>query len=290
MPAARRPAQAAWGFDAAMKILVTGAAGFIGAACARALLARGDSVIGVDALNAYYDPALKRARLARLEAPGFAFRHLDIADEAGVAALAAERPDAILHLAAQAGVRHSLTAPFDYSRANLHGHLAILELARALGVPCAYASSSSVYGANPETPFSVRHRTDRPVSLYAATKKAGEAMAESYAHLYRIPLTGLRFFTVYGPWGRPDMMPWLFADAMLSGRTIRLFNAGRMARDFTFIDDIVAGAIAVLDRPPADDGAESRAAAPRRMPCTTWAATAPRRCWTSWRRWKTRWA
>jgi UDP-glucuronate 4-epimerase len=239
-----------------MRVLVTGAAGFIGAACAQALLARGDTVIGVDNLNAYYDPALKAARLARLEGPGFVFERCELADRRAVAALAAHAPDAILHLGAQAGVRHSIEAPFDYADANLLGHLAVLELARGLRVPTVYASSSSVYGANAEVPFSVEHRTDRPVSLYAATKKAGEAMSEAYAHLYRLPLTGLRFFTVYGPWGRPDMMPWLFADAMLAGRTIRLFNGGQMARDFTFIDDIVAGTLAALDRPPADDGAE----------------------------------
>jgi UDP-glucuronate 4-epimerase len=242
--------------------LVTGAAGFIGMHVAAALCARGEHVIGIDNFNAYYPPLLKRDRIAAVAArhPGFACIDGDFADEAALDTLLAGRPiDRIVHLGAQAGVRHSLDAPFAYARSNLSGHLALLEFARARGIHhIVYASSSSVYGGNTKLPFAVGDPVDRPVSLYAATKRADELMSETYAHLFRIPATGLRFFTVYGPWGRPDMAPWLFTDAILAGRPIRLNNGGAMARDFTFIDDIVAGVIAALDRPPADDGAAKR--------------------------------
>ncbi len=240
--------------------LVTGAAGFIGFHVADRLAARGERVVGIDDLNPYYDPALKRARLAELAARhGDAVRvvEADFADEAGLRrALDGEAFDRIVHLGAQAGVRHSIEHPHAYARANLVGHLTMLELARARG--CAhmvYASSSSVYGGNTSLPFRVGDPVDRPVSLYAATKRADELMSESYAHLYRLPLTGLRFFTVYGPWGRPDMAIWLFTEAVLAGRPIRVFNEGRMQRDFTYIDDAVTGVVAVLDRAPADDHA-----------------------------------
>ena len=235
-----------------MTILVTGAAGFIGAAVARALLDRGETVFGIDNLNAYYPVALKHARLARLESPGFGFGRIDFADMAALgAAMSGRRIDRIVHLGAQAGVRHSLVAPQDYVRSNLAGHLNILELARAGGCRhLVYASSSSVYGGNAKLPFAVGDPVDHPVSLYAATKRADELMSDAYAHLFAIPQTGLRFFTVYGPWGRPDMAPWLFTAAVLAGTPIRLNNGGRMRRDFTFIDDIVAGVVAALDRPP----------------------------------------
>ena len=237
-----------------MKFLVTGAAGFIGYHVSIALLARGDTVFGMDNLNAYYDPALKHARLARLsERRGFTFAKLDITDRAAMAALSREADiDGIVHLAAQAGVRHSLTAPFDYTAANVTGHLAILELARRLQRlrHLVYASSSSVYGGNTAMPFSVDDRVDSPVSLYAATKRAGELITHTYSHLYGIPATGLRFFTVYGPWGRPDMAAYLFADAIMRDEPIHLFNGGEMSRDFTYVDDIVAGILGVLDRPP----------------------------------------
>ncbi|MBI1777437.1 MAG: NAD-dependent epimerase/dehydratase family protein [Proteobacteria bacterium] len=244
-----------------MTVLLTGAAGFIGYHVAMALLARGDSVVGIDNLNPYYDPALKRARLARLEGqPGFAFHEMSIADRLTFGAFAAIRRDVnqVVHLAAQAGVRHSLEQPFDYADANLQGHLAVLELSRRLPRldHLVYASSSSVYGANDKLPFSTKDRTDRPISLYGATKKAGEMMTASYSHLYRLKATGLRFFTVYGPWGRPDMSAWLFTRAILEGRPIPVFNRGDMRRDFTYIDDIVAGVLAALDRPPEDDGKE----------------------------------
>ncbi|WP_425229481.1 NAD-dependent epimerase/dehydratase family protein [Sphingomonas sp.] len=239
-----------------MAVLVTGAAGFIGAHVAAALHARGDEVIGLDNLNDYYPPQLKRDRLAAL-APDIRFVEADFADEATLAAAVAGMDiDRIVHLGAQAGVRYSLENPRAYARANLLGHLNVLELARERGVRhLAYASSSSVYGGNESLPFRVEDRVDHPVSLYAATKKADELMSESYAHLFRLPQTGLRFFTVYGPWGRPDMAPWLFTAAIIAGRPIKVFNQGRMQRDFTYIDDIVAGVLAALDRPPADDGA-----------------------------------
>jgi len=238
-----------------MPVLVTGAAGFIGYHVAAALLARGDAVIGVDNLDPYYDVGLKRARLAQLEGrPGFQFAELDIAVEGALEALAARHAgiDRIVHLAAQAGVRHSLKHPRAYVRSNLIGHVEILELARHLdGLRhLVYASSSSVYGAGAEVPFSIDQRCDTPVSLYAATKRADELMSYSYSHLYGIKATGLRFFTVYGPWGRPDMAPMLFARAIFDGTPIRLFNDGAMQRDFTYIDDVVAGVLAALDRPP----------------------------------------
>jgi UDP-glucuronate 4-epimerase len=240
-----------------MAILVTGCAGFIGMHVAAALLNRGEAVIGVDDLNAYYDPALKQARLKLIERePGFRFLRLDIADQeslrAGLAGAVAD-VTGVVHLAAQAGVRWSLQRPFDYVRSNLQGHMVVLELARH-ELPAlrhlVYASSSSVYGGNAKLPFSIEDRVDHPVSLYAATKRADELLSEAYARLYGIPLTGLRFFTVYGPWGRPDMAYYSFTDALAAGRPITLFNDGRMRRDFTYIDDIVGGVLAALDRPP----------------------------------------
>jgi UDP-glucuronate 4-epimerase len=243
-----------------MSILVTGCAGFIGMHVAKALLGRGERVVGIDDLNAYYDPRLKTARLEHLEAQGgdFTFHRLDFADAGAVeAALAGEPIDRIVHLGAQAGVRYSLESPATYIRSNLVGHANLLELARHRQVRhFVYASSSSVYGSGATLPMSVDQRTDRPLSLYAATKRADELLTESYAHLFALPATGLRFFTVYGPWGRPDMAMWLFTEAVLEGRPIRLFNHGRMRRDFTFVDDIVAGVLLTLDRPPAADGEE----------------------------------
>jgi UDP-glucuronate 4-epimerase len=242
-----------------MDILVTGAAGFIGHHVARALTGRGDSVIGLDDLNSYYDPALKQARLAEIEriaGDRFRFLKCDFSDSAALeAALSGCDFDRIVHLGAQPGVRYSIDNPAAYGRANLVGHLNVLELARARSVGhLVYASSSSVYGGNASLPFRVEDRVDHPVSLYAATKKADELMSEAYAHLYRLPQTGLRFFTVYGPWGRPDMATWIFTRRILAGEPIRLFNGGRMRRDFTYIDDITAGIVASLDTPPADDG------------------------------------
>ncbi len=242
-----------------MTVLVTGAAGFIGFHTSLRLLARGEMVVGVDNLNDYYDVRLKETRLARLrEHPGFAFHQVDIADREAMAAVAAAHPDIdrYINLAAQAGVRHSLKAPHDYTRSNVEGFLVLLEMARH-NPRCrhfVYASSSSVYGSNTKMPFSVDDRVDTPISLYAATKRANELMAHSYSHLYRFPSTGLRFFTVYGPWGRPDMAAYLFAKAIVEDRPITVFNNGDMRRDFTFIDDIVSGVIGVLDNPPADDG------------------------------------
>lgn len=243
-----------------MTILVTGAAGFIGYHVCQALLAQGRAVLGVDNLNDYYDPALKDARLVQLRGqPGFRFERLDLADTAAVAGLLGPGSGIteIIHLAAQAGVRYSLQNPHAYIAANIQAQINLLEAARHLpGLRhFVYASSSSVYGHAEKSPFAVQDRTDRPLSLYAATKKADELFHYTYAHLYRIPATGLRFFTVYGPWGRPDMAAFLFTKAILAGEPIRLFNAGDMRRDFTFIDDIVAGVLAALDRPPQDDGA-----------------------------------
>ncbi|MDB5723433.1 MAG: NAD-dependent epimerase/dehydratase family protein [Novosphingobium sp.] len=242
-----------------MRVLVTGVAGFIGQSLAQRLLARGDVVVGVDSLNDYYQVSLKEARLAGLREVGgnrFAFHHLDFADMAGLnAALDGVEIDRIVHLGAQAGVRYSIENPHAYVQANVVGHLNMLELARARGVEhMVYASSSSVYGGNTKLPFAVEDRVDHPLSLYAATKKADELMSETYAHLFRLPLTGLRFFTVYGPWGRPDMMLWKFTQAILAGKPIPVFNHGEMWRDFTYIDDIIAGVVAALDNPPADDG------------------------------------
>jgi len=238
-----------------MSILLTGAAGFIGMHVAEALLARGERVIGIDNLTPYYDVRLKRARLARLESQaGFTFLKLDIADRQSMLALAATGAEVtrIVHLAAQPGVRHSLVDPFAYVEANVMGHLVVLELARRLPRldHVLYASSSSVYGGNAKLPFAEVDRVDHPVSLYAATKRSGELISESYAHLFGLPQTGLRFFTVYGPWGRPDMAPWMFADAILAGRPITLYEGGRLKRDFTFVSDIVAGVIGCLDKPP----------------------------------------
>jgi UDP-glucuronate 4-epimerase len=245
-----------------MTVIVTGAAGFIGMHVAKALLGRRERVVGIDNLNGYYDPALKRARLDGLLAErGFEFVEADIADMAALEALAGREGGgvtAIVHFAAQAGVRYSLQRPFDYLHSNLAGHLAVLELCRH-HLPelrhLVYASTSSVYGANQKVPFSIEDRCDAPVSLYAATKRADELMSEAYARLYAIPQTGLRFFTVYGPWGRPDMAYYSFADAIAAGRPVTLFNHGRMRRDFTFVDDVVEGVLAALDRPPdrADD-------------------------------------
>ena len=244
-----------------MAILVTGAAGFIGYHVCNALLARGERVLGVDDLNAYYDPRLKEARLARLQAHrDFTFARADIADREGMAAAIAPARTAItgiVHLAAQAGVRHSLVDPYAYVRANVMGQVVILELCRTLPAlrHLVYASSSSVYGGVAEAPFAEGARVDTPVSLYAATKKAGELIGHVYGHLHAVPATGLRFFTVYGPWGRPDMAYFLFTEAILEGRPIALFNHGRMKRDFTYIDDVVPAVLSVLDAPPAGDGA-----------------------------------
>lgn len=239
-----------------MKILLTGAAGFIGMHTALRLLARGNEVLGLDNLNDYYDVQLKRDRLARLHTfPNFRFQHMSVESRDGMAALfAQEKPNRVVHLAAQAGVRHSLTAPFQYVDANLHGFMTVLEGCRHNAVEhLVYASSSSVYGGNAAMPFSERDNVDHPVSLYAATKKANELMAHTYSHLFNIPTTGLRFFTVYGPWGRPDMSPMLFAHAIREGTPIKVFNNGKMLRDFTFIDDIVEGVIRVLDKPARAD-------------------------------------
>lgn len=242
-----------------MHVLVTGAAGFIGMSLSRHLLARGDQVIGIDNLNDYYAVSIKQDRLALLREKGgeaFRFHQLDFSDHAVLeAALAQERFDRVVHLGAQAGVRYSIENPRAYITANIVGHLNMLEIARHRRLDgMVYASSSSVYGGNKELPFSVADRVDHPISLYAATKKADELMSETYAHLYRVPLTGLRFFTVYGPWGRPDMAMWIFTKAILEGRSIPVFNNGQMQRDFTYIDDIVSGIIACLDSPPSDDG------------------------------------
>lgn len=242
-----------------MTTLITGAAGFIGAHVAKALLAQGQSVIGFDNLNDYYPSKLKRDRLAALRASGdFTFQHVDVASpDALTKALDGRKPTKILHLAAQAGVRYSLQNPAAYTEANLEGHFAMLELARQLEVEnMVYASSSSVYGGNTKTPFAETDPTDDPVSFYGATKKSNELMSQSYARLYGFPLTGLRFFTVYGPWGRPDMAYWIFAEKILKGEPIRVFNHGKMSRDFTYIDDIVAGTIAALEHPCSQLGLE----------------------------------
>jgi UDP-glucuronate 4-epimerase len=234
-----------------MRILVTGSAGFIGFHLTRRLLDRGDEVIGVDNLNDYYDPALKQARLDQLlKRPRFSFSKLDLADRRRTADLFRDiRPQHVIHLAAQAGVRHSLTNPHAYVDSNLVAFTNILEGCRRCAVAhLTYASSSSVYGANTHLPFSVHDNVDHPISLYAATKKANELMAHCYSHLYGLPTTGLRFFTVYGPWGRPDMALFLFTRAILAGEPIQVFNKGRMKRDFTYIDDIVEGVVRVADR------------------------------------------
>jgi UDP-glucuronate 4-epimerase len=238
-----------------MKVLVTGCAGFIGYHVAEALLARGDTVIGADNLNDYYDVRLKQARLARLrQRAGFTFEHTDISDKAAVGALVTGQLDiaGIVHLAAQAGVRHSLVDPYAYVQANVMGHLVVLEAARRLPElrHLVYASTSSVYGANTVLPFRETDRTDTPVSLYAATKRADELMSYAYGHLFDLRQTGLRFFTVYGPWGRPDMAYYSFAKAIVAGEPITLYDGGLLRRDFTYIDDIVAGILGALDQPP----------------------------------------
>jgi UDP-glucuronate 4-epimerase len=239
-----------------MSILVTGAAGFIGMHTALRLLERGDEVVGVDNLSDYYDPALKRARLERLQShERFTFVRGDLAERPFVAQLfAAHAPSRVVHLAAQPGVRYSLVDPHAYVDANVVGFVNVLEGCRAVGVEhLVYASSSSVYGANVKQPFATSDPVDHPVSLYAATKKANELMAHTYSHLFGLPTTGLRFFTVYGPWGRPDMAPMLFARAILAGEPIRVFNHGDMRRDFTYVDDVVEGVVRVLDVPAAPD-------------------------------------
>lgn len=236
-----------------MKLLVTGAAGFIGMHASMRLLERGHEVHGIDNLNAYYDPALKQSRLARLRAlPQFSFEKTDIADAPAISALfSSRRFDAVLHLAAQAGVRYSLENPMAYVSANVAGFLNILEGCRSAGIAhLCYASSSSVYGANAEMPFRETDRVDSPVSLYAATKRADELMAHTYSRSFGLPCTGLRFFTAYGPWGRPDMALFIFTRAILEGRPIRVFNGGDMARDFTYIDDVVQAVVALLEAPP----------------------------------------
>ena len=240
-----------------MKVLVTGAAGFIGYHVAEALLRRGDEVVGIDNLNPYYDVSLKQGRLARLEAlSGFQFQVGDVSDREVVGALITAHPDiaGLVHLAAQAGVRHSMLDPYAYVQANVMGHLVMLEAVRALPrLPhVVYASTSSVYGANRALPFRETDRVDTPLSLYAATKRADELISYAYAHLHGIPQTGLRFFTVYGPWGRPDMAYYSFARAIMAGEPVTLFDGGRLKRDFTYIDDIVAGVVGCLDRPPAN--------------------------------------
>ena len=234
-----------------MRVLITGAAGFIGSTLAHRLLDRGDVVLGYDNLNDYYDVRLKEARLARLAGrEGFEFVRASLEDRAALdAAFAAFKPDRVVNLAAQAGVRYSLENPRAYIDANIVGFLNVLECCRHSGVEhLVYASSSSVYGANRKLPFAVEDSVDHPVSLYAASKKANELMAHTYSHLYGLPTTGLRYFTVYGPWGRPDMSPWLFTSAILEGRTIDVFNHGKMQRDFTYVDDIAEGTVRVLDR------------------------------------------
>jgi UDP-glucuronate 4-epimerase len=243
-----------------MRLLVTGTAGFIGYHVAECLLERGDEVVGLDVVNDYYDVSLKEARLARLARyPGYRHERVDLADATAVARVFAEAsPARVIHLAAQAGVRYSLTNPGAYVQSNLVGFAHVLEGCRHHGVEhLTYASSSSVYGANTAMPFSVRQNVDHPLSLYAASKKANEAMAHTYAHLYGLPTTGLRFFTVYGPWGRPDMAMFIFTRKILAGEPIDVFNHGRMRRDFTYIDDVVEGVVRVSDRPAAPDPAWS---------------------------------
>jgi UDP-glucuronate 4-epimerase len=245
-----------------MRILVTGTAGFIGAALGMRLLERGDEVIGIDCLDTYYDVGLKKARLARLAAfPGFTDLRIRLEDRQAVAeAFRAHRPERVVNLAAQAGVRYSIENPMAYVDSNLLGFANVLEGCRHTGVRhLVYASSSSVYGANTNMPFSVHHNVDHPLSLYAATKKANELMAHTYSHLYGVPTTGLRFFTVYGPWGRPDMALFKFTKAILEGRPIEVFNYGHHRRDFTYVDDIVEGVIRVLDRPAEPNAAWSGA-------------------------------
>ena len=250
-----------------MTVLVTGVAGFIGSHTARRLLERGETVVGIDNINDYYDPSLKEARLERLRAEfgnAFSFARVDFADrEALDESLRGIDIDRIVHLGAQAGVRYSIENPAAYIISNLVGHGNLLEVARHRAVGhFVYASSSSVYGGNKRLPFRVEDRVDHPLSLYAATKKADELLSESYANIFRLPSTGLRFFTVYGPWGRPDMAMWIFTKALYEGQPLPLFNGGEMRRDFTFIDDIVSGVVACLDGPPIDDGSEKPGGSP----------------------------
>ncbi|MGE0315498.1 MAG: NAD-dependent epimerase [Lautropia sp.] len=254
-----------------MTVLVTGAAGFIGMHTALRLLAKGERVVGIDNLNDYYSPELKAARLAKLDGqPGFSFHKLDVSDQTAMRDLfAGQRFDSVVHLAAQAGVRHSLENPHAYVESNLAGFVNILEGCRHSKVGhLVYASSSSVYGGNTRMPLSEHHLVDHPISLYAVTKKSNELMAHAYSHLFGIPTTGLRFFTVYGPWGRPDMALFLFTDAILNDRPIRLFNEGRMRRDFTYVDDIVESLCRVLDKPPQPSVVDERA---EPDPATSWA-------------------
>jgi UDP-glucuronate 4-epimerase len=246
-----------------LKVIVTGAAGFIGSHVAHALLARGDAVVGVDNMNAYYDPRLKEDRLARLAPhPAFTLVRADVADRDAILTLAERHPDAeaIIHLAAQAGVRHSLTDPYTYVDSNVMGQVVMFELAKRMNTcrNLVYASSSSVYGRNRNQPFGTDQTVRKPASIYAATKLACEHLAEAYSWSFGVPTVGLRFFTVYGPWGRPDMAAYLFASAIVKGEPIKVFNHGNMKRDFTFIDDIVAGVVAALDRPPSVVAGESR--------------------------------
>ncbi|WP_106640315.1 NAD-dependent epimerase/dehydratase family protein [Allosphingosinicella vermicomposti] len=254
-----------------MTILVTGVAGFIGYQVARTLLDRGETVVGIDNLTPYYPVTLKQARLDALapwSGEAFQFLNLDFADPAALEALKPHEIDRIVHLGAQPGVRYSIEHPMAYAHSNLTGHLAMLELARSQRVKhMVYASSSSVYGNAKSLPFRVEDRVDHPISLYAATKKADELISETYSHLYRLSQTGLRFFTVYGPWGRPDMAVWLFTSKILAGEPIEVFGEGDMRRDFTYIDDIVAGVVAALDNPPPDDGTEKAggSVAPHRL-------------------------
>ena len=265
------PAHWAANLADAPPILVTGAAGFIGSFLAERLLQAGLSVAGLDNINDYYETSLKEARLNRLrQHPGFSFHKVDLADRPALEAVFAElRPTHVVNLAAQAGVRHSLTNPHVYADSNITGFLNLLECCRHGGVQhLVYASSSSVYGGNTRLPFRVQDGVDHPVSLYAATKKAGELMAHSYSHLYGLPATGLRFFTVYGPWGRPDMAYFSFTRAILEGRPIKVFNNGDMERDFTYVDDIVEGVARVIVRPPQADPDYDRAAPD---PATSWA-------------------
>ena len=234
-----------------MKVLLTGAAGFIGMHCAQRLLERGDKVVGIDNLSAYYSVKLKKDRLARLKHPRFVFSKTDLSNARALNQIFRKtKPDAVLHLAAQAGVRHSLENPQAYIQANIVGFANLLECCRAYPPRhLVFASSSSVYGSNPKLPWSETHNVDNPISLYAATKKADELMAHVYSHLFGLQATGLRFFTVYGPWGRPDMSPMLFASAIMQGKPIKVFNRGDMQRDFTYVDDVVEGTLRVLDRP-----------------------------------------
>lgn len=240
-----------------MTTIITGGAGFIGYHLSERLLQRGDKVIGIDCINDYYDPQLKRDRIADIQSrfgDAYQFVKVDFSDHVALEeALKGLQFDRIAHLGAQAGVRYSIDNPRAYVQANLVGHLNMLEIARERAIPMVYASSSSVYGGNDTLPFRVSDRVDHPLSLYAATKKADELMSETYAHLYRLQLTGLRFFTVYGPWGRPDMAMWLFTKAILEDKPIKVFNGGEMRRDFTYIADIVSGVVACLDNPPVDD-------------------------------------